>query len=347
MKADTLPAPLVPASVDLRDFEYMPLHVARLRDAETTVKTNGDEFRCAVLLWSAAWHQVPAASLPDDELVLADLAGFGRVVREWRKVRAGALRGFVKCSDGRLYHRVVAEVAINSWLQKLKHQYTSACNTLRKRAQRGKQVTIPDFAHWLQGACPEAIAYLSQRQGEGVSRESHGDSPPTSQGQPPGVPRETPSNRSELNKPASTTGEERDSEARPVDNPQPPGENSKSKPRAPTRSELKAKAVIQANLEAAARALPPEAPLPDSVAKHIPKRQVDGFTLTDANGEVPWWITPSGITNRGHELGIDVGSDDFEEFKSRVIAASGPGPWDADQPPHVMERVEYHRAFPT
>jgi hypothetical protein len=30
-------------------------------------------------------------------------------MKTWKKVRAGALRGWVKCSDGRLYHPVVAE----------------------------------------------------------------------------------------------------------------------------------------------------------------------------------------------------------------------------------------------
>lgn len=33
----------------------------RLRDSDIATKAKGDEFRCAVLLWCAAWHQVPAA----------------------------------------------------------------------------------------------------------------------------------------------------------------------------------------------------------------------------------------------------------------------------------------------
>ncbi len=104
-------APLVPADVDLRDFPFMPLDVIRLRDSDLAALASAEEFRCAVLLWCASWHQVPAASLPDDDVVLASLAGLGRDIRQWRKLKAAALRGFIKCDDGRLYHPVVAEKA--------------------------------------------------------------------------------------------------------------------------------------------------------------------------------------------------------------------------------------------
>ena len=104
-----LPEPLTPAESDLREFAFMPLDVLRLRDSDIAALSTGDEFRCAVLLWCASWHQVPAGSLPDDDKVLSQLAGFGRVVKEWQKSREGALRNWIKCADGRLYHPVVAE----------------------------------------------------------------------------------------------------------------------------------------------------------------------------------------------------------------------------------------------
>lgn len=66
----------------------------RLRDSKIVDEVSGDEFRAAVLLWCAAWHQVPAASLPDDDAQLAKFAGYGRVVKEWLKHKAGALHGF-------------------------------------------------------------------------------------------------------------------------------------------------------------------------------------------------------------------------------------------------------------
>ncbi len=96
-------SPLVPEDVDLQDFAYMPLDVRRLRDSDLAAMETPESCWAAVLLWAASWHQVPAASLPDDDRVLSNLAGYGRVVSEWQKVKEGALRGWVKCSDGRLY----------------------------------------------------------------------------------------------------------------------------------------------------------------------------------------------------------------------------------------------------
>lgn len=113
------PIPLTPADCDLRDFPFMPLDVVRLRDSDLTSLETAEAFRAAVMLWCASWHQLPAASLPNDNRVLANLAGYGRVVKEFEKEREGALRGWVLCSDGRLYHPVVAEKAVEAWRGKL------------------------------------------------------------------------------------------------------------------------------------------------------------------------------------------------------------------------------------
>lgn len=70
----------------------------------------------------------------------------------------------------------------------------------------------------------------------------------------------------------------------------------------------------------------------------------DGFA---SDGEIPWWHTPAGIQRQGTELGITVDQhpeEAFGEYKARVIAASGPGPWEDEQPPPMRERVEFHRA---
>lgn len=183
-----LPAPLVATDVDIRDFPYMPLDVVRLRDSDIATKAKGDEFRCAVLLWCAAWHQIPAASLPDDDDVLSQYAGFGRVVREWKKIKAGALRGWVKCSDGRLYHPVVAEKANDAWRAKLEQRWRTECARIKKHIQRhSMSLAIPDFEVWIAQGCP---------QGQPLPVPETTQSCP--QGQPPSVPRETHSKRSEV-----------------------------------------------------------------------------------------------------------------------------------------------------
>lgn len=142
------PEPLTPKDCDLRDFQYMELDVRSLRDSRFSAQVSGDSFRAGVLLWCAAWHQVPAGSLPDDDIELANLAGYGRFTKEWRKVRDEALTKFVKCSDDRLYHMEVSKKALAAWNAKLHHHYDRARDRLRKankaRSAEGRD-QIPEF----------------------------------------------------------------------------------------------------------------------------------------------------------------------------------------------------------
>ena len=88
------PDPMVPPDCDLRDFAFMPLDVVRLRDSGLAAMENAEAFRAAVLAWCVAWHQQPAATLPDNDSELCRLLGYGRDLRLWRRLRAaGALRG--------------------------------------------------------------------------------------------------------------------------------------------------------------------------------------------------------------------------------------------------------------
>lgn len=112
---DELPAPLVPPEVDLRGYEFMPYYGDRLRESDLNSRATDAEYRAAHNLWWSAWKQVPAASVPDDDVTLARLADLGRDLRAWAKVRNVALRGFAKCSDGRLYHQVLAPLAVEAW----------------------------------------------------------------------------------------------------------------------------------------------------------------------------------------------------------------------------------------
>ncbi|OIR06013.1 hypothetical protein GALL_118100 [mine drainage metagenome] len=132
---ESLPRPLTPKDCELRDFPFMALDVDRLRNSDFASHASGDEFRAAILLWCASWHQIPAASLPDDDVVLAKLAGYGFVVNEWMKLKTGALRGFIKCSDGRLYHPVVAEKANEAWISKQAYRKKLEFDRQRKAAK--------------------------------------------------------------------------------------------------------------------------------------------------------------------------------------------------------------------
>lgn len=152
-----LPHPPVPADCDLRDFPFYQIDVVRLRDSELVGAADAEVFRCAVLSWCYAWHQVPAGSLPDDDATLARALGFGRDVRGWKKVRAaGGLRGWYKASDGRLYHRLVAEKATHAWQRKLMQRWGTECARIKKHNQRhNTAVPVPDFETWMSHGCPQ------------------------------------------------------------------------------------------------------------------------------------------------------------------------------------------------
>lgn len=130
-----MPAPLVPAEVDLRDFGFMPLDVLRLRDSDLATDATGDEFKAAVLLWCTSWHQQPPASLPNRDAFLVKHSGAGSLAA-WRKVKEMALRGFVECSDGRLYHGVIAEKAVEAWTAKQAQRARTKAATEAREAKR-------------------------------------------------------------------------------------------------------------------------------------------------------------------------------------------------------------------
>ena len=183
MSNTTLPTPLTPADCDLRDFPFMLLDVKRLRDSDMALTETPEACWAALLLWCASWHQVPAGSLSDDDRVLANLAGYGRVVKEWRKHKAGALHGWVKCSDGRLYHKTVAEKANAAWESKLQQRWKTECARIKKHNERNKTAyPLPQYEEWLAAGRPMGYPIASD------SPELKTDVPSDSQDCPDAVP---------------------------------------------------------------------------------------------------------------------------------------------------------------
>ena len=149
---EELPPPLVPAEVDLRDFQFMPIDIVRLFGSEFHAASSDSEWRAGVTLWLKSFHQVPAASIPDDDMLLARLAEFGRDIKAWKKVRAGSLHGWVLFSDRRWYHPVVAEKAIEAWKKKVFQ---------RDRSKKGNEArwgkAAPDASRDHEGRLLDAI----------------------------------------------------------------------------------------------------------------------------------------------------------------------------------------------
>lgn len=142
--SEELPEPLTPADCDLRDFPFMPLDVVRLRDSDLAGHENPEVFRTAVLSWCVSWHQVPAGSLPDDDTKLARLFGFGRDLDGWKAVRhsLGGLYGWIRCSDGRLYHPIVAEKAAEAWDRRKRNKSRTRAATEARRGNRDDERNV-------------------------------------------------------------------------------------------------------------------------------------------------------------------------------------------------------------
>lgn len=158
-----LPQPPIPADADLTHFDDMPLEVRRLRDSGIAGVADAEAFRCAVLLWCAAWHQVPAGSLPNDDLGLCRLAALGRDLRTWRKLKAEALRHWRPFADGRLYHPVVAEKVIAGWNSTRLKRWSNECDRIRKEnkarsEQRLAPLATPEKPKAIPLAWPEESA---------------------------------------------------------------------------------------------------------------------------------------------------------------------------------------------
>lgn len=137
---DSLPDPLTPHDCDLTRLRWMPLDVERVIDSDTFGLSTGDEFKTAFRLWAKSWKQVPAASLPNDDRLLAHLAGLE--LSTWRKRKAIALRGWILCSDGRLYHPVIAEKAIESMGKQEEHAEREANEETRQKRYRERRKAL-------------------------------------------------------------------------------------------------------------------------------------------------------------------------------------------------------------
>ena len=182
------PLPLVPAEVDLRDFSWMPIEIHRLRRSKAWLicKRKPELGFYMLNLWTAAWHDTPAASLEDDDDVLADLAMCDP--SKWLKVREQVLRGWVKCSDGRLYHPVVADLARGAWAQKqAQRQRTEAARLAReqKRQQSMQQSGVAETTENVTKSVAVSVTEIvtasngTEQTGEGPERDRNGEGPET------------------------------------------------------------------------------------------------------------------------------------------------------------------------
>src|SRR3990167_3230731 len=112
-----LPQPFTPPGCARTDPARGMLNVEGLMASELVALSSHEVVGAALFLWCRAWKQRTAASLPDDERVLAAYAKLP--LPRFRKMRTEIMRGFDKCTDGRYYHRVLAPEAVKAYERKL------------------------------------------------------------------------------------------------------------------------------------------------------------------------------------------------------------------------------------
>jgi hypothetical protein len=140
-----LPDPLTPPDCDCTDLDGFMLNVERLMASELVALSTHEIIAAAMFVWCRAWKQRPAASLPDDDRVIA---AFARLpLAKFRRFREEVLRGFVKCSDGRLYHRTLAAEAGRAFERKTAFHRKRETDNQRLKKWRANKGETPNETH--------------------------------------------------------------------------------------------------------------------------------------------------------------------------------------------------------
>lgn len=121
-------APLVPADIVIPRLPWVPVYADRLWESNFFAVATDAEFKAAFCLWLKSWNQKPPGSLPNDDRQLCRLAELNGNLAKWQKVKRIALRHWVECDDGRLYHPVIAELVLdaNEKLQRSRDRTSAA-----------------------------------------------------------------------------------------------------------------------------------------------------------------------------------------------------------------------------
>lgn len=158
--------PLVPAEVDLRDFPFTPIFRARLFGSSFHSRSSDAAWRAGVTLWLKSWDQVPAGTLPADDIDLCRLAELGKEIKAWKAVREQALRGWKECTDGRLHHPVVAEGVLEAWARRTTAKQKGIAGASKRWGPSNTTGNSPANAPAIARAMPGD----SKREGQGERR---------------------------------------------------------------------------------------------------------------------------------------------------------------------------------
>ena len=127
--------PLVASHINLAKFPWAPVRLGFLESHPLLLIENAEPFRALIVLIAKAWKEQPAGTLPNNNNRLAEMAGFGRDVNAWNKVRDEVLDEWILAIDGRWHHAETAGWVHQAWESKLRAEAFS--EQQRQRAQIG------------------------------------------------------------------------------------------------------------------------------------------------------------------------------------------------------------------
>lgn len=150
----------------------MALDLVRLFESDLYALSTGEEFKAALTLWGKSFYQMPGGSLPDDERLLAHLSG----AKRWQAVKKMALKGWIKCADGRLYHPTVAQKAMEAWSSRLlRRARTEAARAARLgqlQVNEGQDVSVTNAVTDIVADAVTGTKRTEQKQREQILKES-------------------------------------------------------------------------------------------------------------------------------------------------------------------------------
>ena len=97
----------IPFGTDIDGYRKALMDWDRLFGSDLYFSASLEELGACFVLWGKSYRQTPPGSLPKGDKILAKMLGID--ADEWAKLKTVALYGWVECSDGRLYHRVIAD----------------------------------------------------------------------------------------------------------------------------------------------------------------------------------------------------------------------------------------------
>lgn len=341
----------------------MPMDIQRLFNSEFHARAGDAAWRAGVTLWLKSFHQVPAGSVPDDDVSLARLAEMARDVKGWRRIREQALYGWVKCSDGRLYHPVVVEKANEAWAGKKGQRARTAKARLQALLVRlSKTDDSVDAAHIetsVQTLLGDMSQHLSQNELDALTEsvtESVKESKRKREGKGQGERKGQGKVLKDPSVPIGTGADAPDHES--VEQPKAPADMTKTELWRAGKSLLESAGMPRAQCGSFVGKLVSDYGdeiVIDAVRTTVVQRPADPAEYLVAicktrtgerKQEVPWWSSDETIAAKATELGMQAWpGEQPRAFKARIEAAilnGGTPPAPAPRPPAATPAAADH-----